>query len=678
MRKRWVFENRDISWLKFNARVIAEGRNPRNPPLERARFLSIAATNLDAFFMVRVGKLGRKARTGKPRQDRSSRAAFHLLKKIHRLAQAQTHELYNAYRTELLPLLAEHGIALLQPEQLTGAQHLWLASFFEKYILPVLTPRILHPSRPFPLLAARSITLVFCLRAPASTPPVLGILPVPSGLGRVIFLPMDAGKARGVLLEDAISFFADRLFSPFSSLSVFPLRITRHTDVPVSVEHRDMIADATGRSLRKRSSGRVTRLEALKAHSLPLLRRLRGLLKLGKPLLVRCEGPLDLGFLAREVYALEGFDALRYASFKPRIPPLLAANESIFRTIAKRDLFFYHPYDSFEPVLRLIREAASDPQVLAIKQTLYRISSESPFIPLLAQAARNGKQVTVLIEVRARFDEESNLAWSRVLEKAGCHVLYGVPAWKTHSKITLVVRREAEGLSRYVHVGTGNYNDSTAKTYTDMGIMTCDRDMGEDAGSFFNMITGYSLTSPLKCLIVAPFSMRSRLLSLIDRERQHALSGLPARIAIKVNSLSDRKTIASLYLAAEAGVHIHLLVRGICCARPDVDGRLVIRSIVGRFLEHTRVFIFENAGDREVFLSSADLMPRNLDRRIELAAPVKDAALRDRIVRTIELEFSDNQKSWELNTQGEYTRRRSDGKELNSQEILLCKNPWPP
>ncbi len=669
--------NRELSWLKFNARVIAEARNASNPPLERAKFLAIASMNLDEFFMVRVGKLERKADAGSAKRDPSGMTVTEQLEEIRKTVRRQVKDLHEAYDEELLPLLRGEGILLLGPDQLNGDQRLWLSSFFDARIMPVLTPRAINPSHPFPLLSARRLYLGTLLQSEKGGSPQMSIVPVPGVLDRVVFLPMGEGKARGLLLEDVVTLFLGRLFPHMESLCSLPFRITRNADFAVMADRTETIVDEMSKNIGKRSYGKIVRLEAPEKSNRQLLRRITDALEVKSSLLQECRGPMDLGFLLRQIHALTGFDALKYAPFEPRVDQRLAQRESVFRTLRGGDLFFYHPYDSFEPVLRFVREAAEDPHVLAIKQTLYRISNRSPLIPLLAAAAQNGKQVTVLIEVRARFDEESNINWSKSLEKAGCHVLYGVPKWKTHSKITLVVRRETDGLRRYVHIGTGNYNDSTARNYTDMGIMTCDREIGEDAGAFFNIITGYSHTFPMSQLIASPYTMRNRFLGMIRREQDNAMAGLPAGITVKVNSLSDPQIISALYAAAGAGVAVKLLVRGICCIRPDDAGRIVVQSIVGRFLEHTRAFVFRNAGSQEVYLSSADWMPRNLDKRIELATPVKDPQIASRIAQTLDLELSDSQKAWRLNAQGDYVRRKPGAEAVNSQEVLLSSGGRP-
>ncbi len=501
--------------------------------------------------------------------------------------------------------------------------------------------------------------------------PQLALVPVPRALKRVVMLPMGAGTARGILLEDLIMMFLPTLFIHLTPLAQMPFRITRNTDFVMNLEDMDNLLSEMSKSVKRRSYGKIVRLEVPAKANKKLLDMLQTCLEVPDSARVQVEGPLDLRFFMRQLCALPDFDHLRFTPYTPRIHPRLMAKESIFRTIRGGDLFFHHPYDSFDPIVRLVAESAVDPNVLAIKQTLYRVSSHSPLIDALARAAQNGKQVTVLIEVRARFDEEHNIAWSKALEKAGCHVLYGVPRWKTHSKVTLVVRREPDGLRYYVHVGTGNYNDVTARIYTDMGIMTCDRQMGEDAGAFFNLITGYNYTYPMRELIASPYSLRQEMLMRVRREEYNAKRGLKSGIILKMNSFSDPEMIAAILQAADAGVKVRMMVRGICTLRYKEHKNLEIYSTVGRFLEHPRLYVFENNGEREVFLSSADLMPRNLNKRVELTAPVKDRAIVSHIVDILELGFMDNRKRWQLIEGNLYERVPRREPAINAQEELI-------
>ena len=676
MKYKALFFNRELSWLNFNARVLSEGGNADNPLMERAKFISIVSSNLDEFFMVRVGKLERKVDLGLTRPDPAGLIPAVQLKLARRTVTAQVKRQYHTLNDTLLPALRQAGLWLLTPEELSQRQRDWLQGHFTSQVLPILTPRDINPERPFPILTAKAIYVAVLLQSERGGPPQLALVPVPRALERVVILPMGEGRARGVLLEDVIMMFLPDIFLRRTPLAGLPFRITRNTDFVMRLDDMENLLEEMSKSVQRRSYGKIVRLEVPLGSNQKLLSLVQEALELPDQALSLVAGPLDLRFFMRQLCELPGFDDLRYAPFVPRVQSRLLAKESIFRTIRQGDLFFHHPYDSFDPVMRLVSEAAADPNVLAIKQTLYRVSSHSPLIAALARAAQNGKQVTVLIEVRARFDEEHNIAWSKSLEAAGCHVLYGVPRWKTHSKVTLIIRREAEGLKRYVHVGTGNYNDVTARIYTDMGIMTCDRQIGEDAGAFFSLITGYEYTQPMRALIASPYSLRQEILMRIRREEGYARHGLKAGIMMKMNSLSDPEIIAALLSAAEAGARVRLMVRGICTLRYREHPNLEIKSIVGRFLEHSRVYAFENRGEDEVFISSADMMPRNLNKRVELTAPVKDRRIAEQIVDILELGFLDNRKAWRLMGGSHYERVPRREPALNAQEELI-RSPRP-
>lgn len=664
------FVNRELSWISFNQRVAMEAARDSNPLLERAKFLSIVSSNLDEFFMVRVGKLERKIDAGLEVFDPAGLSPMQQVRAIRGSIKRQVEGQYALYN-DLLPMLRQNGLHILTAHGLSDAQRSWLSGCFDTQIMPVLTPRTINPSHPFPLLAAKRIYIAVLLQSDKGGLPQISLVPVPASLKRFILLPMSEGKARGVMLEDVITMHLSRLFPYMVPIAFMPFRITRNTDFVIDIENTDSLIEEMRKNIKRRSYGKIVRMEIPKKHNVQLLKRLQAALEADNRILQEVDGPLDLRFMMRELARLPGFEALLYPLYKPATDPRLAAKESIFRTIRGGDLFFHHPYDSFDPVLRFVREAADDPHVLAIKQTLYRISSRSALVPSLARAAQNGKQVTVLVEVRARFDEENNINWCQTLEKAGCHVLYGVPKWKTHSKITLIVRREFDGLRQYVHIGTGNYNDVTARQYTDMGILTCDKQIGEDAGAFFNIITGYSYTFPMQDLIASPYALRNEFVTRLQREAEHARQGLPARVRWKMNALSDPQMIEAIYAACEAGVKVQLLVRGICCLRLMHCENLTVHSIVGRFLEHSRIYIFENAGNPEVFLSSADMMQRNLDKRVELTGPVKDAAIARRIINIFDRQWADNRQSWQLRDDGQYERIENDLPPCDIQEDFI-------
>lgn len=667
-----AFANRELSWLAFNARVLEEAQLPSNPLLERARFLAIVSSNLDEFFMVRVGKAMRRLQQEPAWRDPCGLGAKQLLRQIRRGARRQTARQYALWQNHLLPQLQSHGIDILHAQDLTPQQTDWLANYFTAQILPVLTPRAIAIGRPFPLLASRRIYIACTVRSEKGGLPQLSLVPVPASLPRLVSLPSGAGRWRGILLEEAIRLHLPQLFLHMRIDASLCLRLTRNADFLIDALTPGELVDQMRRNIKRRSIGDIVRLETARDADSGLLQAILSALALRPSSIQRVDGPLDLTFLGKQLHGLNGFDALRYPDLVQKSHPRLAQPQSIFRSIREGDLFFHHPYDSFEPILRLVRDAANDPQVLAIKQTLYRISSKSPLIPALIQAARNGKQVTVLIEVRARFDEENNLNWCKALEGAGCNVLYGVPRWKTHSKITLIIRREGGRLRHYVHVGTGNYNDLTAKAYADFGILTCDAQLGLDAASFFHMVTGYAHTPPLKGLIASPFGLRTELTRRIQAEEAHARHGQPAAIVLKVNSLSDPDIIACLYRAAAAGVKVSLIVRGICTALVPAHGYFRVISIVGRFLEHARAFWFYNGGAPQAFIASADLMRRNLDQRIELAAPVKDEEIAQRLARLLALELSDNCNAWALQPDGSWTRRPCQSPRVDIQAALLC------
>lgn len=668
--------NREISWLRFNDRVLEEAVSPRNPPLERARFLAITASNLDEFFMVRVGKLESKVTSGSVRTDPAGLTPQQQLDLVWKGVRAMTEKQYAILSKSVLPALKAHGVGFVGAGELSRQQQEWLGRYFDAQILPVLTPRVLNPIYPFPLLSARRLYIVSTLDAPKGGERPLCLVPVPGGLPRVVMLPMGEGKARGILLEDVIRLFIARLFPTASPEGALCFRVTRNTDYLFDIRSADSILEEMTRIIKRRPYGRIVRFETEQRYDKALLQRVMKLMQAPESALLACPGPLDLTFLTKCFAGLSGFDALRYPVFHPRTEARLQVKESIFRTIRGGDILLHHPYDSYEPVVRFINEAADDDRVLAIKQTLYRVSRSSPFIAALARAAQKGKQVTVLVEVRARFDEENNIAWCKALEKAGCHVIYGLPKWKTHSKVLLVVRREETGLNQYLHLGTGNYNDATAKGYTDLSILTCDAGLAGDAGAFFNILTGYRDTFPMHELIGSPSALREAFEQRIAREQRAAEEGRPAAIIAKMNALSDPSIIEKLYRAAESGVKVYLMVRGLCCLKAPENGNITVRSIVGRFLEHARVYVFLNGGEKETFISSADWMPRNLNKRVELTVPVKDEGVARRIQGILAVEFSDDTKAWEMRPDGTYRRVSGLGSPLSSQEVFMGRAPF--
>ena len=669
------YTNRELSWLSFNERVLMEASNQDNPLMERIKFLSIVSSNLDEFFMVRISSIRDLVKSGHKRMDIAGMKPEERLKAITSRARAQVALQYRIMNEEIMPLLEAHGVVMVDGDAMTREQAAFEADFFQREVFPVLTPMAVDASHRFPLLLSRSLNIALLLEGKHGKKPDFATVQVPSVLSRVVWLPGGA-EHTFTLLEDVVLRHLGELFPGRHILTAAPYRITRNADLTYDEEEAADLLQEIKKSLKKRKWGSVIRLECNPGMDQRLLDILLSALEVGEGELFTLPGPINLDFFMKHLSGLPGFEDHRFPKFTPALAPLLESG-NIFDAVKRQDWFFYHPYDAFDPVVRFVREAARDDQVLAIKQTLYRVSGNSPVVAALAEAAERGKQVTVLLEVKARFDEENNIHWGEALEKAGCHVVYGLPRLKTHSKITLVVRREAEGICRYTHLGTGNYNDVTARLYTDMGILTANRQIGADAGVFFNLVTGYSETPEMKLLVAAPRDLKPELLRLIRREMDYARQGRPSGIEAKMNGLVDPVIIDALYEASQAGVYIDLTVRGMCCLQPGIPGqseRITVRSIVGRFLEHARIFHFHNGGVPETYLSSADWMPRNLDRRIELMFPVLDQAICSRILHILRLQQQDTAKAWLL--QGDtYTPLRTQTPPgdpfFNSQEKLI-------
>ena len=645
---------RDLSWLDFNNRCLDEARNSNNPLLERGNFISICQSNLDEYFMVRVGGLVRDLEEGTAKKDISGLKPLEQLNLMRKGVRAQVAEMYDIMNSAYIPALEKEGIHLLQMTNLSKEQQEYLQQYFAENVEPLLTPRVISPTQPFPLLAAKVLHLALLLPPKGKSAETrFALLTLPSSLPRIILLPEGEGKVRGVMLEDLVSAMAEKVFAA-KPIVCQAFRITRNTDFMYNDSDADALIVEMRKNLKQRKWGRVVRLEIPESFDHRLLMKLKKYLDVAGDDIYPVPGPINPNYFSKQLHSLEGFDHLRYTPFTPHLDSELAQSQSIFDVIARRDCFFFHPYDSFDPIVRFLNEAADDPDVLAIKQTLYRVSGKSPIVAALSRAAQNGKQVTVLIEVRARFDEENNINWCLALEKAGCHVIYGVPNLKAHSKITLVIRKEDSGLKRYVHLGTGNYNDVTARIYTDMGLLTANEDIGRDAGIFFNNVTGYCDAEEMTSLTASPHGIREKLNGLIEREADAAQKGEYAHIICKMNALTDKKMIKRLVKAADAGVQVDLIVRGACCLKIGKHENITVRSIVGRFLEHARVYYFENGGEREVFLSSADLMTRNLDKRVELLFPILDAQIRDRICHELEAELADTANARQMQPDGSY------------------------
>lgn len=667
------YENRELSWIKFDERVLSEAKDRTIPLLERLKFVSITSSNLDEFFMVRVASLKDMVHANYKKRDIAGLTASEQLAEINQATRDLVNSQYTTYMRSLIPLLAKEGIYILDAhEDLTEEQGKFVDRYFQECVYPVLTPMAVDASRPFPLIRNKTLNIAALLGSKQSKEePVFATVQVPSVLPRLVQIPGEEGTTTFILLEQIIERNIGVLFSNYKVLCAHPYRVMRNADLTIDEDEASDLLKEIQNKLKMRQWGEVIRLEIEDKADKKLLKFLKSELKVAEEDIFRIAGPIDLTFLMK-VYGIEGYDHLRYAPYTPQRVPEIEPGSNIFEAIRKGDIFLHHPYETFDPVVDFIRQASKDPNVLAIKQTLYRVSGNSPIISSLAQAAENGKQVTVLVELKARFDEEHNIVWAKKLEQAGCHVIYGLVGLKTHSKIALVVRREEDGIRRYVHLGTGNYNDSTAKLYTDCGIFTCKESIGEDATAVFNMLSGYSEPLSWNELILAPYWLRDKFIRLIDREKKHAKAGGEARIIAKMNSLCDPGIIEALYEASAAGVKIDLIVRGICCLKvgiPGVSENITVRSIVGNFLEHSRIFYFWNNGDPEIFMGSADWMPRNLDRRVEIIFPVLDEKLKEKALHILEVELADNVKARLLGSDGTYAKVDRRGKvAVNSQE----------
>lgn len=674
------YENRELSWLKFNERILGEARDKSNLLFERLKFLSITASNLDEFFMVRVASLKDMVHAGYHKKDISGLTAEEQLEKIYPVTHEMVRCQYSTYNRSLLPQLLENGLKVISHhEDLLEEQKKFVDRYFMENVYPVLTPMAVDSSRPFPLIRNKTLNIGALVRKKneKKAEEEFATVQVPAVLPRMIRLPDVAdGKKQVILLEQVIERNIRELFLSYDVICAHPYRIMRNADLSIEEEEAEDLLKEIEKQIRKRQWGEAIRLEAEEGMDPALLKILKKELHIKNDDIYKIAGPLDLTFLMK-MYGMEGFDHLRMQKHVPAVVPGLNGDHDIFGEISKGDILLHHPYQSFDPVVQLVQKAAADPKVLAIKQTLYRVSGNSPIIAALAKAAENGKQVSVLVELKARFDEENNIVWAKMLEKAGCHVIYGLVGLKTHSKITLVVRMEEDGIKRYVHLGTGNYNDATAKLYTDIGLLTCSQSIGEDATAVFNMLSGYSEPLHWNKLSLAPLWLREKFLALIEREKEHALSGKEAKIIAKMNSLCDKQIINALYEASMAGVKIELIVRGICCLRTGIEGvseNITVRSIVGTFLEHSRIYYFLNDGKEEVYCASADWMPRNLDRRVEILFPVEHESLKMRLIRILDVLLEDNVKAQVMQPDGTYERIDRRGKiRLSAQEYFVSE-----
>ncbi|CAI6044949.1 polyphosphate kinase 1 [Cohnella sp. JJ-181] len=677
--------NRDLSWTEFNRRVLEEAEDAGTPLLERFQFLSIVSSNLDEFMSVRVAGLREQLKAGFNKPDFTGYTQGGLLKRLSKRVGRMVRHQYKTYR-ELLRLLSKENIALASWEDLNGEQQEAMRAYFQEIVYPVLTPMAVDTSRPFPLLHNKELYLAVVLRPEGTLGPVnengiyFAIVQVPSILSRTVQVSKRRGSRKNayLLLEELIRVQIGQLFSGYVTESVHAFRVTRNADLALNEEGAEDLLKEMEKELRRRRRGFPIRLEIEKGMSVQARELLMEELEIGDEEIFEIDGPLDLTFLSKFTGSLPDMEHLRFPPIEPVYPAAFDVEDDILSVLRERgDALVYHPYESFEVVNDFISEAAEDPDVLAIKMTLYRVSVNSVLVQALARAAESGKQVTVVVEIKARFDEARNIAWSKQLERAGCHVVYGLVGLKTHAKITLVVRREAGSLRRYVHVGTGNYNENTAKLYTDAGLFTCHPWIGADASALFNEMTGYSTPHDWRAFAVAPVGLRPRLYELIDREIASAKAGKPARLVAKINSLSSQPMVDKLYEASQAGVKVDLIVRGVCCLRPGVPGlsdNVRVVSIVDRFLEHARILYVSADGEDEVYISSADWMSRNLSRRVELLCPVYDKGLRLALRNMLELNLQDNVKARELLPSGSYARVENDLAPLRSQ-FASCDIP---
>ncbi len=670
------YKNRELSWIQFDRRVLSEANDRTIPLMERLKFLSITASNLDEFFMIRVASLKDMVHAGYKKKDIAGMSAKEQLNELTVETHKLVDDMYKIYNRHLIPQLKENGLLLVScHEKLKEEEEQWVDKYFMDNVYPVLTPMAVDSSRPFPLIRNKTLNIGALVTKKNGDGEIeFATVQVPSVLNRLV--EIGVGNQRTIiLLEEIIERNINKLFLNYDIVSAGPFRIMRNADLTIDEDEPADLLKEIEKQIKKRQWGEAIRLEIEHNLDPELVAILKRELEIEEEDVYKIDGPLDLTFLMK-MYGLDGFEHLKEGKYVPQNVPEIEPGENIFEAIKGGDILLHHPYQTFTPVVDFIRQAAKDPEVLAIKQTLYRVSGNSPIIAALAQAAENGKQVSVLVELKARFDEENNILWAKMLEKAGCHVIYGLVGLKTHSKITLVVRKEEDGIKRYVHLGTGNYNDSTAKLYTDIGLLTCSEQIGEDATAVFNMLSGYSEPLYWNKLSLAPLWLKDRFLYLIKREEEHALKGRKAHIIAKMNSLCDADIIKALYKASTAGVKIELIIRGICCLKTGIEGvseNISVRSIVGTFLEHSRIYYFANDGDEELYCSSADWMPRNLERRVEILFPIEEPKLLEKCKKILEGQLKDTKKAHVLQVDGNYKKVDRRGKELFGSQQYFCE-----
>ena len=664
--------NRELSWMDFNYRVLEEAFEKENPIMERLRFLAITASNLDEFFMVRVAGVKAQVNSGYRIADPSGLTPDQLLALLTEKIRAFMDKQYSYLHRSILPVLRRNGLTFLTPDDMNAKQKKYVSDYFEKVLFPVLTPLAVDTSRPFPMLANKSLNIAVRLKNGEES--LFAVVQVPSILSRFLEIPCEKGRAF-VLLEDVIIDKLDVLFELHKIEAYSPFRMTRNSDLEIDEEAEDLMVEIQ-KSIKRRKRGKPVRLEIMQKCDPKTRKFLVDMLRLKKDDIFEVAGPIDLTFYSKFA-SLSGCESLCFSPIVPVNPPAdFWGYDDIFEAIREKDRMVHHPYESFDCVVNFVKQAAEDEDVLAIKQTLYRVSGHSPIVAALIRAAENGKQVTVLVELKARFDEENNIIWAKKLEQAGCHVIYGLAGLKTHCKILLVVRREEDGIRRYLHMGTGNYNDSTAKIYTDIGVFTCKEPYGTDASSLFNVLTGYSRPPEYNRFIVAPHDMRSFFERMIEKEIENSLNGLPCGITVKVNSLVDFDIISLLYKASQANVPVKLIVRGICCLIPGLPGisdHITVYSIVGQLLEHSRIFKFENGGSPKLYMGSADWMPRNLDRRVELIFPIENEELKERGFGILETMLNDNLNARVMQPDTTYQHIDRRGKTACNCQIVFAE-----
>lgn len=672
------YSNRELSWILFDKRVLSEARDKNNPLFERLKFLSITASNLDEFFMVRVATLKDMVNADYTKPDIAGMTPAEQLAALNQVTHELVAQQYSTYNRAIIPQLDANGLRVIRRhEDLTKEEAAFVDQYYEGNVYPVLTPMAVDSSRPFPLIRNKTLNIGALVKKKEGDGSLeFATVQVPGVLSRIVQVPSAKdGETAVILLEEIIERNIHKLFLNYDIVCAYPFRIMRNADLTIEEDEAEDLLQEIERQLKKRQWGQAIRLEVEEGIDVRLLEIIEKELHVANEDIYRIDGPLDLTFLMK-MYGLPGFDHLKEKAYAGPQPVTDFPEEyDIFERIREKDIMLFHPYESFDPVVEFIRQAARDADVLAIKQTLYRVSGNSPIIAALAQAAENGKQVSVLVELKARFDEENNIVWAKMLEKAGCHVIYGLVGLKTHSKITLVVRREEDGIRRYVHLGTGNYNDATAKLYTDIGLFTCSPSIGEDATAVFNMLSGYSEPLGWNKLSLAPLWLKDRFLFLIGREKENALAGRGGHIIAKMNSLCDKDVIEALYEAAAAGVKIELIVRGICCLKtglPGIGNRISVRSIVGNFLEHSRIFYFENNGKAEYYCASADWMPRNLERRVEIMFPIDQPQLQKRLMTILDMQLKDTVKAHILTKNGTYEKVDKRGKGSFNSQLEFC------